>query len=49
MGMLKVGDKLEVMIDRPNHTTALKGSILTVIKPDGYDITYPSAFLTNNS
>ena len=48
MGMLKVGDKLEVMVDYPNYTTALKGSILTVIEPDGFDTTYPGAFLTNN-
>ena len=32
MGTLKVGDKLEVMIDRLNHTTELKGKYLNCYK-----------------
>lgn len=48
MGMLKVGDKLEVMIDNFLGTNEKKGTILTVIKPDGYDPTIPDRFQTNN-
>src|ERR1700676_1638662 len=49
MGVLKVGDKLEVMVDKVGSTTELKGNILTVTKADGFDSFNPTHFMADYS
>ena len=47
MSVLKVGDKLEVMVANVYCITEPIGTILTVTDPDGYDPFSSDRFLTN--
>lgn len=49
MGMLKVGDKIEILVDGAHSTTEKKGAILTVTHPDGYNPMNSKAFLTTST
>jgi hypothetical protein len=47
--MVRVGDKVEVMVDNLGGTQEKKGAILTVTKAPGYDCRYPDYFATDTT
>lgn len=49
MSVLKVGDKLKVMVDHPKGANERVGNILTVTKPDGHDLLKPDVFCTDST
>lgn len=49
MARLKVGDKLEVMVDYPESTSETRGTILIVMAPDGFNPSCITEFQTNST
>lgn len=47
MRVPQVGDKITVLVDRPAGANEMHGTILTVVRPMGFDQDYPDCFGTN--